>query len=82
EAFHTIRWSANPENSGLNIVGYRIYRKDAQAGDENYQLLNTVSGSTFSYVDGFLDVEKKYVYVVTAVETSGRESGMSSPVGN
>jgi chitodextrinase len=82
EAFHTIRWSHNPDNAGLNITGYRIYRKDAQAGDGSYQLLNTVSGSTLSYVDGYLDIDKRYVYVVTAVEASGRESQMSSPVGN
>jgi len=82
EAFHTIHWSPNPDNSALTITGYRIYRKEAGEGDEGYRLIGSVTGDAFAYVDGYLDVNKAYVYVVTSVESSGLESGFSSPVGN
>jgi hypothetical protein len=82
EAFHTISWSFNPRNDGLTITNYRIYRKEAGTGDAGYQLIGTVSGNSFAYVDGNLDVSKKFIYVVTSVESSGLESGLSSPVGN
>jgi PKD repeat protein len=82
EAFHTISWSLNPENSSLTIISYRIYRKEAGNGNESFQLVGTVSGDTFAYVDGYLDVYKKFVYAVTAVESTGHESIFSSLVGN
>jgi hypothetical protein len=82
EAFHTISWSMNPNNSGVTITGYRIYRKEAGEGDERYQLIGAVAGDAFAYVDGYLDVNKAYLYAVTSVESSGLESQFSSPVGN
>ncbi len=82
EAFHTLSWSYNPENDGLTITNYRVYRREAGEPDQNYLLIGTVSGDTFEYVDGYLDVSKKFVYVVTSVESGGHESGFSSPVGN
>ena len=82
EAFHTVSWSVNPENSNLKINSYRIYRKEAGNGNENFQLLGTVFGDTFAYVDGYLDVNKKFIYAVTAVESAGQESKFSSLVGN
>jgi hypothetical protein len=82
EAFHTISWSFNPGNSSLEIVSYRIYRKEAGNGNESFQLIGTVLGDTFAYVDGYLDVTKNYIYAVTAVESSGQESIFSSLVGN
>jgi len=82
EAFHTITWSANPKNSGFTIVEYRIYRKLAEESDENYKLIASVPGNVYEYVDGYLDVSKKYVYVLTSVEQGGHESRYSEPVGN
>jgi len=82
EAFHTISWSFNTGNGSLTITNYRIYRKEAGAGDESYQPIGTVSGNSFAFVDGYLDASKKFVYAVTSVEASGLESGFSSPVGN
>jgi len=55
---------------------------NAQSGDADCQLIRSVSGSMFGYVDGFLDINKKYVYVDTAVEANGRENRKSSPVSN
>lgn len=82
EAFHTLSWTANPENSSLTIINYRIYRKGTGEGDGNYRLIGSVSGNTFNYVDGYLDISGEFVYVVTSVESSGHESGMSSSVRN
>ena len=82
EAFHTISWSYNPDNNSLTIISYRIYRKEANKVNDSYQLIGTVSGDTFVYVDGYLDANKKYIYVVTSVESSGHESKFSSPAGN
>jgi fibronectin type 3 domain-containing protein len=82
EAFHTLSWSVNPNNNGLAITGYRIYRKQAGEGDEAYQLISIVSGDVYAYVDGYLDVNEAYLYTITSVESSGLESGFSPPVGN
>jgi PKD repeat protein len=82
EAFHTLSWSPNPENSDLTINNYRIYRKKAGEGDGSYQRIGTVSGNTFNYVDKYLDISEKFVYVITSVESSGYESERSSSVSN
>jgi PKD repeat protein len=82
EAFHTIRWSLNPENGNLIIISYRIYRKEASNGNASFQLIGSVSGGSFAYVDGYLSVSKKFIYAVTAVESTGRESKFSSLVRN
>jgi hypothetical protein len=82
EAFHTLSWSYNPENSSLTIKNYRIYRKKAGEGDGKYQPIGTVSGNTFIYVDKYLDVSEKFVYAITTVESSGNESEKSSSVSN
>ncbi len=82
EAFHTLSWAANPENVGLTIISYRIYRKEAGKGDENYLLIGTVPGQTLVYVDGYLNISEKFVYAVTSVESSGNESERSATVKN
>ncbi len=82
KTFHTLTWSFNPSNTGLTIVNYRIYRKQAGQGDQDYKLIGTVSGDIFEYMDEYLEIYKKFVYAVTAVESSGHESKLSSPVGN
>lgn len=82
EAFHTISWSFNPNNKDFSIISYRIYRKNADSREESFQLLDIVQSGTFKYSDGYLDESKKYVYVLTSVESGGHESMKSSPVGN
>ena len=82
EAFHTLSWSSNPENNDLTIINHRIYRKKAGGGDGSYQMIGTVPGNTFIYVDRYLDISEKFVYVITSVESSGHESEKSSSVRN
>ena len=82
EAFHTISWSLNPKNSYLSITHYQIYRKDMIASDGGYQLIATVPADTFTYLDGNLDASKKFLYVLTSLESGGQESKKSAFVGN
>jgi PKD repeat protein len=82
EAFHTLSWSPNPENVGLTITNYCVYRKRAGEGDDSYRMIGTVTGDMLSYVDGYLDIADKFVYIITSVESSGHESEKSSSVGN
>jgi hypothetical protein len=84
EAFHTIKWARNPLDSNfrLNIDEYRIYRKEAGQSDSMYQQIGSVPHSTFDYSDNYLDINEKYLYVVTAIDSKGRESERSEPVGN
>lgn len=82
EAYHTITWSANPENKYVTIAKYNIYRKLQSEGDDKYKLIASVSANTFQYVDKKLDPKAKFHYALTSVDTDGNESKKSSPVGN
>lgn len=82
EAFHTLRWTANPDNSAYQIKEYRIYRKYLENDDQSYQLIGTVPGNIYEYVDGYLDVSKKFMYAITSLESEGLESLYSVPAGN
>jgi len=77
EAFNTISWSPNPANSSFVIAEYRVYRKDDE-DDEEYQLIDSVSGNTLAYVDDYLDLADDFVYVVTSVDSDGNESPRSA----
>ena len=76
EIFHIISWSPNPANDRFNIVEYRIYRADVES--EKYELLGVVSGDTFEYVDGYLELGATFYYKVTSVDSEGHESPKSS----
>lgn len=82
EAYHTITWSANPENKYVTIASYRIYRKLQSEGDDKYKLIATVPSNTFKYTDGKLDPKLKFHYALTSVDSEGNESKKSDPVGN
>jgi PKD repeat protein len=82
EAFHTISWSPNPQNNALTIASYRVYRKEIGLANGSFQLIGTVSGDTLAFLDAYLDADKKFLYAVTSVESSGQESPFSSLVGN
>lgn len=82
EAYHTITWSANPENKHVTIASYRIYRKLQSEGDDKYKLIATVPSNTFKYTDEKLDPKLKFHYALTSVDSEGNESKKSDPVGN
>jgi PKD repeat protein len=79
-----VTWEKNPANDelGAQIAFYRIYRKKSSEGDNNYQLLGEVSGSTFSYMDKNAGAQDVYTYTVTARDAQGRESPISGTAGS
>lgn len=77
---NTLTWAANPLNEGQEIAAYRVYRKDAGAGDESYSPIATVSAATFAYLDGGLDPQRTFTYNLTSVTAAGQESSGSAAV--
>jgi hypothetical protein len=76
----TLHWLANTED---NIAGYNVYRSTVSgSGYErlNNSLIRAGKGRQVNYLDKGLEAGKTYYYVVTAVDTSGRESKYSNEV--
>jgi len=65
-------WFPNPNNT-QGVVGYRIYRKEKDAGNDSFQLLAQVGTQNLVYYVRGLKKESAYVYRLTAVTESGRE---------
>jgi hypothetical protein len=81
EAYHTFTWAANPRNRNqYDIAEYRIYRRHAEEGDDQYRLLTALPADTFTYEDGPLDYTQKYVYVFTSMDVNGDEGLRSVPL--
>jgi C1A family cysteine protease len=68
-----LSWSANPKNAAAPAK-YRVYRKDASAGDEAFILLGEVPGTQLLYFVRAVQKDDAFVYRVTAVLPDGRES--------
>jgi fibronectin type 3 domain-containing protein len=62
----------------LNLAGYNVYRSNISGS--GYQRINYSLISRCSYTDKQKEKGKTYYYVVTAVNTSGGESGYSNEV--
>lgn len=71
---NTLSWARNPDNSSLTIQNYKIFRK---TGSQNFALVDTVSGSTFTYQDTGLSLSQKYSYALTTVASDTQESELS-----
>jgi hypothetical protein len=74
EKINTISWKQNPLNEAVTVSSYKIYRKKAGESDSSYNLLTTLSGSTFECKDRKLSLNEKYSYRLTAVDSQGNES--------
>lgn len=68
-----LSWNANAEG---DLAGYRIYRS-ATAGT-GYLRIGSVDASSTGYSDTGLMPGTTYYYVITAIDTSGNESGPSA----
>ncbi len=69
-----LTWNASPGD----IAGYNVYR--AQTSHGAYQRLNSSLVKSLYFVDRLLRTDVAYYYVVTAVDTQGRESNFSDEV--
>ena len=64
-----LSWIASTDNIG--VAGYEITRDSV--------VIDTVSGTTTSYVDSFLAANTTYSYTVEAFDAAGNRSGKSLP---
>lgn len=72
----TLTWNPPPARAGLTLAGYNVYRRTAES-NSFVRIAEKVSGPP--YEDRLVGTGRNYVYVVTSVDTSGRESGFSAP---
>ena len=70
-ASYQLSWSANPSNTDSYLAGYKIYVKENSG---SYQLLATVSKTTFSQTFDFTDSSKKRRFAVATVNLGGAQS--------
>jgi hypothetical protein len=68
---YNLSWNANPENNEAYLNGYKIYRKENTG---SYQLLTSVTKSTFSQSQEFTDLSKKRKFAISTVNLGGAES--------
>jgi hypothetical protein len=68
-----LAWGASASS---NVVGYNVYRGTVSGGP--YTQINTALDTTTSDTDTTVAAGQTYYYVVTAVDSSGLESGYSN----
>jgi fibronectin type 3 domain-containing protein len=73
---HSVDLSWSPSTSA--IVGYNIYRGSTSGGP--YTKINSSFDAAASYTDGTVQSGQNYFYVITAVDSSGVQSGYSNEV--
>ena len=74
----TLSWVAS---TSPNIAGYNVYRGTVSlSGPFGPTPVNSGLITSLSYVDGSVVAGTTYYYVATAVNTSGVQSGDSTPV--
>lgn len=71
----SLQWTPGSET---DVSSYRVYRSETSGA--GYSRLNSAAVSTATWVDSTVLPGHTYYYVVTAVNTSGMESGFSSQV--
>ncbi|MBM3295646.1 MAG: hypothetical protein FJY82_14165 [Candidatus Aminicenantes bacterium] len=80
EKINTITFDKNPENDDSLVASYKLYRKLASESNNKFQLLATLTPSTFKYDDRQLPHATKYAYTVTMVDADGNESRITDVV--
>jgi len=68
EYVHRLTWGDNPENT--SVASYRIY----DIRGEISELLGEVGGNIYEYVRRNVEEKEEYIYEITAVHSSGKES--------
>ncbi len=75
-----ITWQANPENAGITLKNYKLYKKQAGQADSSFSLLASLLPTTLQYEDASLDIKTNYSYRVTALSEYDIESDPSGTV--
>jgi fibronectin type 3 domain-containing protein len=70
----TLTWQAPTPRSGVAVVGYNIYRRTVE-GSSFIKIADRVAQPL--YEDRLVTSGRKYIYAVTSVDSSGRESRFS-----
>jgi fibronectin type 3 domain-containing protein len=73
---NSVTWQDNPQNQGLPIESYRIYRKPV--GGTSYALAGTVGVDSHRFDDDGLSTGVKYYYKLASVPEWKIESGRTS----
>ena len=73
----TLNWQPSKPSAGVRVVGYNVYRRVKEEGGFA-RLATQVPGPP--YEDHLVTSGRTYVYAVTAVDQSGRESRLSEQV--
>ncbi len=73
EYVNKLIWEANPNNSDVNVVGYRIYRR-VKGSSAPMEFIAEVNAGTYQYLDRGLGANDYYEYAITAVDEDGNES--------
>jgi hypothetical protein len=68
-----ITFARNAGNDDSLLQEYRIYRRKAEEGDDQFVLLAALNLATFTYKDADLVTKQKYAYLVSVVDKDGRE---------
>jgi fibronectin type 3 domain-containing protein len=66
-----LTWQPPAARSGVTLAGYNVYRRTVESRSF-VMIAEKVRGQ--SYEDRLVTSGRKYVYVVTSVDTEGRES--------
>jgi len=74
EVTYNLSWQANSQNSADYVKGYSIYKKE---GDGNFELIQTLSKSTFSASFSFSNPQKKIRFGIKTVSVVGLESDLA-----
>ena len=75
-----ITWQANPENAGITLKNYNLYKKQAGQADSSFTLLASSAPTTLQYEDANLNIKTNYSYRVTALSQHDIESDPSGTV--
>jgi fibronectin type 3 domain-containing protein len=70
----TLTWQAPAQGGGVTVVGYNVYRRTLDS-DSFVKIAEKVPGPL--YDDRLVTRGRTYIYVVTAVDATGRESRFS-----
>lgn len=79
EKINVLTWTNSPLNATVRISQFNIYRRISSADETAFQKITSVAGTVLEFRDRNLPADK-FQYVVTAVDTGGAESAVSSIV--